>query len=75
MLTPQRRIPLLLLALQLAVSLPAIAQRDSGKQVEFRVLPEFLAEYRDLPREELAAAGQRVLQMADENIFVVTVSP
>ncbi|MCJ2543028.1 hypothetical protein JX360_08935 [Synechococcus bigranulatus str. 'Rupite'] len=52
-----------------------VIHKESGRQVEFRVLPEFLATYRDLPREELAAAGQRVLQMPDEEIFVVKVSP
>ncbi|MCF2970206.1 formylmethanofuran dehydrogenase subunit E family protein [Synechococcus sp. Nb3U1] len=52
-----------------------VIHRESGKQVEFRVLGTFLEEYRDLPREELLAAGQRVLRLADEEIFEVTVTP
>lgn len=52
-----------------------VIHKESGRRVEFRVLPSFLQEYRDLPREALAAAGQQVLQLADEEIFTVTVSP
>lgn len=52
-----------------------VIHRESGKQVEFRVTPTFLATYRDLAREELAAAGQRVLELPDEEIFEVTVTP
>ncbi|MFS8903596.1 hypothetical protein [Synechococcus sp. H60.4] len=40
-----------------------------------QVLPEFIAQYRNLPPEQLAAAGQEVLQLADEKLFRFTISP
>lgn len=52
-----------------------VIHRETGKRVEFQVLPEFIAKYRNLPPEQLAAAGQEVLQLADEKLFRFTISP
>jgi formylmethanofuran dehydrogenase subunit E len=52
-----------------------VIHRETGKRVEFQVLPEFIAKYRNLPPEQLAAAGQEVLQLADEKLFRLAISP
>ncbi|MFS8777068.1 FmdE family protein [Synechococcus sp. W70.1] len=52
-----------------------VIHRETGKRVEFQVLPEFIAKYREVPRERLMAAGQEVLQMADEALFRLTIRP
>ena len=52
-----------------------VIHRETGKRVEFQVLPEFIAKYRELPPERLMAAGQEVLQMADEALFRLTTRP
>jgi len=52
-----------------------VIHRETGKRVEFQVLPEFIARYREVPPEQLLAAGQEVLQMTDEALFRLKVSP
>jgi formylmethanofuran dehydrogenase subunit E len=52
-----------------------VIHRETGKRVEFQVLPEFIAKYQNLPPEQLAAAGQEVLQLADEKLFRLAISP
>jgi hypothetical protein len=52
-----------------------VIHRETGKRVEFQVLPGFIAKYRELPPERLMAAGQEVLQMADEALFRLTIRP
>jgi hypothetical protein len=52
-----------------------LVEVDSLDKMEFQVLPGFIAKYRELPPERLMAAGQEVLQMADEALFRLTIRP
>lgn len=45
--------------------------KRSGKVLDFRMQPEFLAKYRDMPRERQASAAREVLKLPDSAIFTV----
>ena len=45
--------------------------RKTGRAITLRVTPSFAARYRDVPRAELAARGQEVLELRDEDVFEV----
>jgi formylmethanofuran dehydrogenase subunit E len=43
--------------------------KKSGQTLVFRLSPEFVKRYLDLPHEKLAEAGKEVLSLPDEQIF------
>ena len=45
--------------------------RKTGKSITLRVTPSFAQRFRDVPRPELTARGQEVLQLRDDEVFEV----
>ncbi|MBX3193068.1 MAG: hypothetical protein KF819_39150 [Labilithrix sp.] len=46
-------------------------RKSSGQSITLRPAPSFITRYRDVPRDQLAAAGQEVLALPDDAIFEV----
>ncbi|HKU39952.1 MAG TPA: hypothetical protein VJR89_17450, partial [Polyangiales bacterium] len=45
--------------------------RQTGRAITLRVTPSFAARYRDVPRAQLGARGEEVLQLPDAEVFEV----
>lgn len=45
--------------------------RKTGRSITLRVTQSFATRYRDVPRSELAARGQEVLQLREDEVFEV----
>jgi formylmethanofuran dehydrogenase subunit E len=48
-----------------------VRNRETGHLIAFRLAPAFLERYLDLPMEETPAAGREVMDLPDEQVFVV----
>jgi hypothetical protein len=46
-------------------------RRSTGQTVTFRLKPDFVRRFLDLPRGELATAGEAVLKLRDDDIFSI----
>jgi len=49
-----------------------IRDKKSGRVLIFRLTPEFVKRFLDLPREKLAEAGKQALALRDDQIFTIT---
>ena len=52
-----------------------IRDRKSGQILAFRLKPEFVKRYWNLPHDKLASAGKEVLSLKDDEIFSVSQPP
>ena len=48
-----------------------VRDHTSGRTIVFRLKPQFVKRYLDLPHEKLQVAGREVLSLSDEQIFSV----
>jgi formylmethanofuran dehydrogenase subunit E len=48
-----------------------IRNRKTGQELSFRLTPEFNKRFLDLPEDKLAAAGESVMSLSDQQIFTV----
>lgn len=48
-----------------------VRNRKTGKELVFRLQPQFVERFLNLPEDELEAAGQQVLSLSDDQIFSV----
>lgn len=44
-------------------------RKSTGQSLTLEVTPAFAARYKDIPREQLKAAGEQVMQLSDAEIF------
>lgn len=51
-----------------------VRDRKSGKTLLFKLKPEFVKRYLNLPYEDLPQAGKEVISLTDEEIFSVSAS-
>ncbi len=48
-----------------------VRNRKTGKELVFRLQPQFVERFLNLPEDELEAAGQQILSLSDDQIFSV----
>ena len=52
-----------------------IRDKKSNRALVFRLTPEFVKRYLDLPHEQLAEAGKQAIALRDDQIFTMTAAP